>query len=68
MCRDFVSSATPFFILIELGLFSPEKRRLQADLTVAFQYIKGAYKKDGDRLFAKACSDRRESSGALQGW
>ncbi|KAK4826454.1 hypothetical protein QYF61_009181 [Mycteria americana] len=49
--------------LRELGLFSLEKRRLAGDLTAAFQNLKGAYKKDGDRLFSKACCDRTRSNG-----
>jgi len=44
--------------LRELGLFSLEKRRLEGDIIVAFQYLKGAYRKDGDNLFIKACCDR----------
>jgi len=29
----------------------------------AFQYVKGAYKKDGDRPFSRACCDRTRGSG-----
>ena len=34
----------------ELGLFSTEKR-LHGDVTANFQYLKGAYKQEGDQLF-----------------
>jgi len=49
--------------LRELRLFSPEKRRLQGDLIVAFQYLKGACKKAGEGLFTSACSDRARGNG-----
>jgi len=44
--------------LRELVLFSLKKRRLRGDLMAAFQYMKGAYKRDGEGLFIEACSDR----------
>ncbi|GAB0189051.1 hypothetical protein GRJ2_001370400 [Grus japonensis] len=49
--------------LRELGLFSLEKRRLWGDLIVAFQYSNVAYKKDEDKLFSRACSDRTRDNG-----
>ena len=36
--------------LRELGLLSLDNRRLWRDLTVAFQYLKGAYRLEGDKL------------------
>jgi len=49
--------------LRELGLFSLEKKRLWGDLIAAFQFLKGVYRKDGERLFSRACCARTKSSG-----
>ena len=46
--------------LRELGLFSLEKRK---PLIVAFQYLKGGYKKEGDRLFSRVCCNRMRRNG-----
>ncbi|KFQ89672.1 hypothetical protein N337_00894, partial [Phoenicopterus ruber ruber] len=49
--------------LRELGLFSLEKRRLWEALLAAFQYLKGACKKAGEGLLARACSDGTRGNG-----
>jgi len=49
--------------LKQLGLFSLQKRRLWGDLITAFQYLKEAYKKAGEGLFTRACSNRTRGNG-----
>jgi len=46
-----------------LGPFSLEKRRLWGDLIAAFQYFKGAYRKEGENLFNGASCDRTRGNG-----
>jgi len=49
--------------LRELELFSLEKRRLQGELTAAFQYLKRAYRKDEEDMVSRASYDRTRSNG-----
>ena len=54
--------------LIELGIFSLDKSRLQGNLVVAFQSLAGGHKKEEDRLFGRVCGKGREmatSSGRV---
>ena len=47
----------------ELVLFSLEKRKVWGDLIAAFQYLKGTYKQEEDRLFAWSVRDRTKGNG-----
>ena len=49
--------------LKELGLFSLGKRRVWGGVIVAFQYLKGVYKHEGNQLFTRVDSDRTKGNG-----
>ena len=49
--------------LRKLVLFSLQKRRLRGDFIMAFQYLKGAYKQEGEQLFTRVDSGRTRGNG-----
>ena len=36
---------------------------LRGDLIAAFQYVKGSYRKEGDRLFSGVCDEKTRGNG-----
>ena len=49
--------------LRELGSLILEKRRLRGDLPAASQYLKRAYKQEGEWLFMRVDSDKTRWNG-----
>ena len=53
--------------LRELGLFRLEKGRHRVDLTAAYQYLKGVYRKAREGILIRICNDmRRQNSFKLK--
>ena len=44
-------------------IFRPGEERLRGGPIAAFQYLKGAYRKDGENHFSKPCCERTSSKG-----
>ena len=62
-CGRGMNLAQPCFCIFWSSWWLMEKRRLQGDLSAAFPYLKGADKKDGDRLFIRVCCNRTRGDG-----
>jgi len=48
--------------LREMGLFNLQNRRFRGEFIVVYHYLKGAYRKDGENIFSKACCDGSRSN------
>ena len=46
-----------------MEFFSLDNRWLWGDLIVAFQYLKGAYRKAWEGVFIRSCSERLRGNG-----
>ena len=44
-------------------MFTQEKRKLWSDLIAAFQYLKGAYRQEGNQLFERIDNCRTRENG-----
>lgn len=53
----------PEFLGLTSSAHSGERRRLQGGPSAAFQHPKGFFKKDEERHFSRACSDKTRNNG-----
>ena len=53
----------PYKDRLRAGAVQPGEEKALGRPRVAFQYLKGNYKKEGDRLFSRVCCDRTKGNG-----